>query len=95
MYSAANLPSDPELTFHIQIHREGRAPQHFTNILKFGDMVRLRGPLGAAYLRQPYSAPTPFASSGTSLGPMLAQLRAFANAGNKNSVHIIFWIRDV
>lgn len=88
MYSAASLPKDPELTFHIQIHRDGRASEHLTNILKIGDTVRVRGPYGTAYLRQHHSAPTLFVSSATGLGPMLAQLRALADTGTSHPVHV-------
>lgn len=88
MYSANSLPSDPELTFHVQIHRDGRASRYLTDVLKIGDTVRLRGPYGTAYLRQHHSAPTLFASSGTGLGPMLAQLRSLADAGASHPVHV-------
>lgn len=88
MYSAASMPGNSELVFHIQIHREGRASEYLTNILKIGDMVRLRGPYGTAYLRQHHSAPTLFVSSATGLGPMLVQLRALAEAGTSHPVHV-------
>lgn len=88
LYSASSLPSDPELTFHIQIHREGRASRHLASNLKIGDTVRLRGPFGTAYLREHHSAPTLFASSGTGLGVMLAQLRSLADAGASHPVYV-------
>ncbi|MGQ0619857.1 MAG: 2Fe-2S iron-sulfur cluster-binding protein [Panacagrimonas sp.] len=88
LYSAASLPNDPELTFHIQVHRDGRASHHLTHILKKGDTIRLRGPYGTAYLRESHSTPTLFVSSSTGLGPMLAQLRSLAVAGTSHPVHV-------
>lgn len=88
MYSAASLPEDSELMFHIQIHSYGRASEHLTRSLKPGDLVRLRGPYGTAYLRPNHSAPTLFVSSATGLGPMLVQLRALADAGTSHPVYV-------
>lgn len=88
MYSAASLPNDPELTFHIQVHRDGAASRHLTDILKKGDTVRLRGPYGTAYLRECLSEPTLFVSSSTGLGAMVAQLRFLAVAGTTRPVYV-------
>lgn len=88
MYSAASLPSDQDLTIHIQVHLGGRASHHLTNILKTGDTIRLRGPYGTAFLRKSHSTPTLFVSSGTGLGPMLAQLRSLALTGTNHPVYV-------
>tara|TARA_R110000787_G_scaffold235621_10_gene342402 strand:+ start:1884 stop:2714 length:831 start_codon:yes stop_codon:yes gene_type:complete len=87
MYSAASLPSDLELKFQVQLHPGGRASKYFIETLKIGETVRLRGPMGTAYLREHCTAPTLFVSSGTGLGAMLALLRSFAKAGKSNAVH--------
>lgn len=88
MYSAACLPSDPELIFDIQIHRDGRASRYLVENLKVGDTLRLRGPLGTTYLRRHGVEPTLYVSSGTGLGPMMALLRASVDAETKNPMHI-------
>lgn len=88
MYSVASLQTDEELTFHVQLHRYGRASRHVAEILKKGDSVRLRGPLGTAYLRRNCSAPILCISSNTGLGPMLAFLRTIAESGISNPVYI-------
>lgn len=87
-YSAASLPNDPELTFHIQIHPHGDASHHVADILKTGDKLVLRGPYGTAYLREHHSKPTLFVSSGTGLGAVLAQLRSLAIAGTSHAVYV-------
>lgn len=88
MYSAASLQTDAELTIHVQLHRYGRASRHLAEVLKIGDSVRVRGPLGTAYLRRNCSAPVLCISSNTGLGPMLALLRTFAEARMNNPVYI-------
>lgn len=88
MYSAASLPNDLELSFHIQLHRDGQASHHLAHVLKKGDTIRLRGPYGTAYLRERHSTPTLFVSSGTGLGAMLAQLRSLAAEGASHPVHV-------
>ncbi|MGQ0696900.1 MAG: 2Fe-2S iron-sulfur cluster-binding protein [Panacagrimonas sp.] len=88
MYSAASLATDAELNFHVQLHRYGRASRHLADVLKTGDSVRLRGPLGTTYLRRSCSAPILCISSNTGLGPMLALIRAIGEARMTNPVHI-------
>lgn len=88
IYSAASLQTDAELRFHVQLHRYGRASRHLAEVLKTGDSVRVRGPLGTAYLRRNCSAPILCISSNTGLGPMLALLRTIAEARMSNPVHI-------
>lgn len=88
LYSAASVQTDADLTFHVQLHRYGRASRHLAEVLKTGDSVRLRGPLGTAYLRRNCSAPILCISSNTGLGPMLALLRTIADAQMSNPVYI-------
>lgn len=88
LYSAADQASAAELSFHAQIHREGRASRHLEEVLKVGDSVRVRGPLGTAYLRRQCRAPILCVSSNTGLGPTLALLRAIAEAGMSNPVQV-------
>lgn len=88
MYSAASLQTDPDLKFQVQLHRDGRASRHLVEVLKIGDSVRLRGPLGTAYLRRKCAAPILCVSSGTGLGPMLALLRTIADVEMNNPVYV-------
>lgn len=88
LYSAASLPTDPELTFHIKVHEYGRASRHVAEVLKIGDSVRLRGPLGAVYLRRHCMAPILCISNNTGLGPLLALLRTIADAKLTNPVYV-------
>jgi ferredoxin-NAD(P)+ reductase (naphthalene dioxygenase ferredoxin-specific) len=87
-YSAASLPDEPDMSFHIQIHPEGRASEHVAKFLKVGDTIRLQGPYGSAYLREDHSSPLLLVSSGTGLGAMLSQLRSLATRGATHAVHV-------
>lgn len=87
-YSPASLPNEPELTFHIRVHPDGLASHYLTDVLRPGETIRLQGPYGTAYLRQRHTTPILFVSSGTGLGPMLAQLRSLALAGARPAVHV-------
>lgn len=88
LYSAASLEADANLVVDVQLHYHGRASQYLENILKVGDILRIRGPLGATYLRRHCSAPILCISNNTGLGPLVALLRAIAEAEMSNPVFV-------
>ncbi|WP_082737271.1 2Fe-2S iron-sulfur cluster-binding protein [Sphingopyxis granuli] len=88
MYSAAGLPTDPTLVFDIQLHNLGRASEHVADALRTGDTAKIKGPLGAAYLRRKCTAPILCISNNTGLGSLLGFLRGIAKAGMRNPVYV-------
>jgi len=87
-YSVASLASDPNLVVDIQLHYHGRASRYLEEILKVGDTLRIRGPLGAAYLRRSCSAPILCISNNTGLGALIALLRTISEARMANPVFV-------
>lgn len=87
VYSMSGLPTDDELRFHVRLHPSGRASQLIGAPL-VGTTLRLRGPYGAAWLRQQHAQPILCVSAGTGLAPLLSVLRGIARAGMPNPVHV-------
>jgi len=93
-YSMAGLASDPVLEFHIRILNAGRASSYIDQQLRIGDMVKVSGPLGAAYLRQLHEGPMLCAAGGTGLAPILSVLRGAIAAGMQNPIHLYLGLRS-
>lgn len=87
VYSMSGLPNDDELQFHVRLHPSGRASQ-LIGALVPGTSLRLRGPYGAAWLRQQHAQPILCVSAGTGLAPLISVLRGIAQARLPNPVHV-------
>jgi ferredoxin-NAD(P)+ reductase (naphthalene dioxygenase ferredoxin-specific) len=87
-YSAIVSDDTGELAFDIQIHPYGTVSQFISEKIEAGETVRIRGPLGNAYLRRKDSSRLILISSGTGLGSMLTLVRDIAEAGMSNPVQI-------
>ncbi|WP_333825449.1 hypothetical protein [Pinisolibacter sp.] len=88
MYSAASMPTDDTLRFDIQLHYHGQASRYIRDTLKVGNNLKLRGPLGAAFLRRNCPAPILCISNNTGLGPLIALLRTISEARMPNPIYI-------
>lgn len=87
-YSMSGLgPTD--FSFDIRLYPGGRASQYIEQTLKVGDSLRLRGPLGNAYLRHNPEDPTLCVAAGTGLAPTLSLLRGMAAAGHRHPVKVL------
>jgi naphthalene 1,2-dioxygenase ferredoxin reductase component len=88
-FYSATLSDDPsELAFDIQIHPYGTVSQFISEKMQPGETVRIRGPLGNAYLRRKDPSRLILISSGTGLGSMLTLIRDIAQARMTNPVQI-------
>ncbi len=87
VYSMSGLPDDDELQFHVRLHPSGRASQ-LISALVAGASLRLRGPYGAAWLRQQHAQPILCVSAGTGLAPLISVLRGIGQARLPNPVHV-------
>ena len=87
-YSAGPSSLESELAFHVQIHPNGAVSQYVRQQLQVGDGVRVRGPMGSAYLRRKDPSALMLASSGTGLGGLLSVLGEIADAQLTNPVHV-------
>jgi NAD(P)H-flavin reductase len=71
-YSMANAPGGSRLEFHVREETGGRVSRVAVRELAFGDVVRVAGPFGEAYLRESHPGPILLAGGGTGLAPMLS-----------------------
>lgn len=93
-YSMAGLADDGALEFHIRRVPDGRVTGYIASALKPGDVVKLSGPLGSAYLRRRHEGPMLCVAGGTGLAPVLSVLRGALAAGMPNPVHLYFGVRS-
>jgi naphthalene 1,2-dioxygenase ferredoxin reductase component len=92
-YSMARLCTDRELEFHVRLIPDGRVSEHIARTLKVGDIVRLSGPLGTAYLRRKHAGPMLCVAGGTGLAPVLSIIRGATAAKMHNPIHVYFGVR--
>jgi len=93
-YSMAGIAGDDELEFHVRIVPDGRVSNYIARQLKVGDVVRVSGPLGTAYLRQKHAGPMLCIGGGTGLAPVLSIVRGALAAGMSNPIHLYFGVRS-
>lgn len=93
-YSMAGLASDEALEFHVRLVPGGRVTGWIDNTLKPGDLVRVSGPLGSAYLRRKHSGPMLCVAGGTGLAPILSIVRGAIAEGMQNDIHLYFGVRS-
>lgn len=87
-YSMCSTAADRELVFHIKLHLEGRASRHIGEVLKPGDSVKVRGPLGTAFFRHRGAEPLLCVAAGTGLAPLLSVLRGFIAEKKSQPIHV-------
>jgi len=92
-YSMANRPDDRVLEFHIQRIAGGTVSAHVATALMTGDRVMLRGPFGAAYLRDEHLGPILLAAGGTGLAPLQSILLAALSLGMTQRIQVYLGAR--
>lgn len=93
-YSMAGLSSDGLFEFHVRLVPDGRVTGYIARELKFGQAVKVSGPLGSAYLRRKHEGPMLCVAGGTGLAPILAILRGAVAEGMANPIHLYFGVRS-
>jgi ferredoxin-NAD(P)+ reductase (naphthalene dioxygenase ferredoxin-specific) len=93
-YSMASLCTDEELEFHIRRVPDGRVTAYVFDQIKLGDVVRVSGPLGTAYLRTRHEGPLLCVAGGTGLAPILSIVRGAIAANMDNPIHLYFGVRS-
>jgi ferredoxin-NAD(P)+ reductase (naphthalene dioxygenase ferredoxin-specific) len=90
----AGLAGDGVLEFHVRVLPQGRASGYIAHQLQRGDVVRVSGPLGSAYLRRKHGGPMLCVAGGTGLAPILSILRGAIAAGMPNPIHLYFGVQS-
>lgn len=93
-YSMASLCTDEELEFHIRRVPDGRVTSYVFDQIKLGDVIRVSGPLGTAYLRTRHEGPLLCGAGGTGLAPILSIVRGAIAANMDNPIHLYFGVRS-
>jgi CDP-4-dehydro-6-deoxyglucose reductase/ferredoxin-NAD(P)+ reductase (naphthalene dioxygenase ferredoxin-specific) len=91
-YSMANPPHVGGLEFHFRV-TPGGVSQRIPGEVKAGDLVRVSGPFGTAYLREQHAGPILLVAGGTGLAPVRAILLAALNRGMKQPMYLYFGVR--
>jgi len=94
-FSMATIGGSAELEFHLRIVPGGRVSGHTAEHARPGDLLRLRGPFGAAYVRERHTGPVLLAGGGTGLAPMLAIADALFAADPARDIVLYAAVRDV
>lgn len=94
-FSMANVPGRSELEFHLRMVPGGRVSGHAATHARVGDAVRVRGPYGAAYVRERHTGPVLLAGGGTGIAPMLAILETLYANDPARAVTFYVGVRDV
>ena len=93
-YSMASLCTDEELEFHVRRVPDGRVTSYVFDEIKLGDVIRVSGPLGTAYLRTRHEGPLLCVAGGTGLAPILSIVRGAIAANMDNPIHLYFGVRS-
>jgi phenol hydroxylase P5 protein len=91
-FSVANRHAQ-RLSFHVRYIEGGLASAWIFGALATGDVVRLSGPYGRFFLREP-EKPVVFLAGSTGLAPVLAMLEELARVWPETEATLIFGARD-
>lgn len=89
-YSLANLPGSEHLELHIRAVPGGRTSTRITQELRIGDMVRIDGPFGSAFLREEHRGPIIAVAGGSGLAPIKSIVGTALREDPSRTVHIYF-----
>ncbi|MFZ2302217.1 MAG: CDP-6-deoxy-delta-3,4-glucoseen reductase [Gallionella sp.] len=94
-FSLGNAPHDNELLqLHIRMVPGGDFTHHVFTQMKEGDILRIKGPLGACYLRDS-AKPAIFIASGTCIAQVKAIIEHALHAGIKRPMHLYWGARKL
>lgn len=93
-YSMASWPGEPHLDFFVRRVPNGVTSTHMTTGLRAGDIVRVEGPFGSAYLRERHPGPILCVAGGSGLAPIKSIVAAAAAAGMRQPIRVYFGARS-
>ena len=92
--SIASRPGDDEIELHVRCVDGGELSNHVSNQLKPGDLVKLNGPMGRAYLREVHNGAIIAVAGGIGLAPIKSIVDMALTAGLRQDIHIYLGFRD-
>jgi CDP-4-dehydro-6-deoxyglucose reductase/ferredoxin-NAD(P)+ reductase (naphthalene dioxygenase ferredoxin-specific) len=92
-YSMASRPGDAVLEFHIRLMPGGAVTPYVAKQLKPGDIVKVSGPLGTAYLREKHAGPIVALAGGSGMAPIKAIVETALAHGFRQPIALYFGVR--
>lgn len=92
-YSMANRPEEELIELHVRAVPGGQTSTRIQAGLKAGDVVRIEGPTGAAYLREAHSGPIVAMAGGSGLAPVKSIVETALYGGTEVPIHLYFGVR--
>ena len=95
-YSIASAPGDPAgLELMIECLEGGEVSTFFDQVAKVGDEIELRGPIGGSFVWEPADGgPVLLIGGGSGVVPLLAMLRARAQARSDARMLLLYSVRN-
>jgi ferredoxin-NADP reductase len=97
-YSIASSPEDKYLLLTIERIEDGEVSPYLTDVLRVGDKVELRGPIGGYFVWQageaPDGQPLLLIAGGSGIAPLMAIVRHRANSSNKVPTRLLYSSRS-
>ena len=93
-YSIASAPADGRLEITVQRVKDGEVSPYLCDVAGAGDQIELRGPIGGYFVWSPErSAPVLLVAGGSGVVPLMAMLRARAEAGSRTPFRLLYSVR--
>lgn len=94
-YSLASLPDDRHIELHVRAVPGGRTSNRIVTGLRVGEIVRVEGPFGSAFLREGHKGPIIAVAGGSGLAPVKSIVESALIADPRRKVHIYFGARTL
>jgi len=98
-YSIASPPEDKYLMLTVEHIKEGEVSPYLTEVLRVGDQVELRGPIGGYFVwkagdAQDDGSPLLLVAGGSGIAPLMAMIRHRANSDKKVPTRLLYSSRS-
>ena len=95
-YSIASAPDSTRVALTIQTLEDGEVSPYLTDVLRPGDKIELRGPIGGYFVWQPSDGgPLMLVAGGSGIVPLMAMIRTRAAAGNDSETRLLYSSRSL
>ena len=95
-YSIASAWSVDAKTVEISVQRlgDGEVSPYLTDVVEAGEQIEVRGPIGGWFVWRPgTTAPVVLVAGGSGVVPLMAMIRARAQAGGRQPFRLIYSVR--
>ena len=90
-YSIASAPDESRVELTVERLEDGEVSPYFTDELRPGDRIELRGPVGGYFVWEPsQDGPVLLVAGGSGVVPLMAMIRLRAAAGSEADMRLLF-----